>query len=574
MDALLSSAGPLLTSAGLILGGILLLALLGIIGLKFYTLSSKERAFVRTGAGSQKVVLNGGAFVVPGIHEIVIVNMKTLRLEVDKSGRESLITKDRLRVDVRVEFYVRVKADAEAVAKAAQTLGVLTLDPHALKAQVEAKFVDALRAVAVKMTMYDLNALRAEFVQQVRQVVAEDIAQNGLELESVSLTSLNQTKKEFFDPTNAFDAEGLLALTRETEARRKSVNDIEQDTKVLIETKNLDATRQQQSLRRQTEEVKLQTNQEIATLTANQEAAIATNQAAARQQAESATIEANRSIETNRIEAQRVTKEAIVQANAAVTIRGQEQDVRVAVKSKDVAAAEAEADAAKALAVAAREAVETARQVEVANRGKAVTLVKAEEKAREASISIVVAAEAEKTASRDKAEALRVEATGERDAAVLRAAGTVAEGAAAAEALSKKNQAQNELSPAVIAQQVRLAVLAALPAIVEQSVKPLMNIESIRIAEIGGLGTGGPVDGQAMNGPAPGGGGLADQVVASALRYRTAAPMVDSLLREVGLGNGGDLAQMLNGAATLGHAGADAPQLPNAGTPGREPSAS
>ncbi|MEO6363780.1 MAG: flotillin domain-containing protein [Caldimonas sp.] len=553
---------PLLTSAGFILGGIVLVAVLGLIGLRFYTLSSKERAFARTGAGSQKVVLNGGAFVIPGIHEIVIVNMKTLRLEVDKSGKESLITKDRLRVDVRVEFYVRVKADAEAVAKAAQTLGVLTRDPQALKMQVEAKFVDALRAVAVKMTMYDLNALRAEFVQQVRQVVAEDIAQNGLELESVSLTSLNQTKKEFFDPTNAFDAEGLLALTRETEARRKSVNDIEQDTRVAIETKNLDATRQQQSLRRQTEEVKLSTNQEIATLTANQEAAVAANQAAARQQAESATIEANRSIETNRIEAARVTKEATVQANAAVTIRGQEQDVLVANKSKDVAAAETAADAARALAVAAREAVETARQVEVANRGKAVTLVKAEEKAREASIGLVVAAEADKEAAGNKAEALRVEATGERDAAVLRAAGTVAEGAAIAEALSKKNQAQNELSPQVIAQQIRMAVLAALPAIVEQSVKPLMNIKSIRIAEVGGLaGASGGGEGVAGAGMSGGSIGLSDQVVASALRYRTNAPMVDSLLREVGLAGGGDLSQLLNGAASLGHSSGEPPRL-------------
>jgi uncharacterized membrane protein YqiK len=322
--------------------------------------------------------------------------------------------------------------------------------------------------------------------------------------------------------------------------------------------------------------VKLQTNQEIATLTANQEARGRANQAAARQQAETATIEANRQIEVNRVEAQRVTKEAIVQANAAVTMRGQEQDVHVAVKSKDVAAAEAEADAAKAKAVAAREAVETARQVEVANRSKAVTLVKAEEKAREASISIVVAAEAEKTAAGDKAEALRVEATGERDAAVLRAAGTVAEGAAAAEALSKKNQAQNELSPAVIAQQVRLAVLAALPAIVEQSVKPLMNIESIRIAEIGGLGVNAQGDNHGANGAAAGGGGgLADQVVASALRYRTAAPMVDSLLREGwAWATAATWRRCSMGAATLGHAGADTPQLPNASPPGREPSAS
>jgi uncharacterized membrane protein YqiK len=551
----------ILASAGFILGAFVLIAVLGAIGLRFYTLSSKERAFARTGAGSQKVVLNGGAFVIPGIHEIVIVNMKTLRLEVDKSGKESLITKDRLRVDVRVEFYVRVKADAEAVAKAAQTLGVLTRDPAALKMQVEAKFVDALRAVAVKMTMYDLNAMRAEFVQQVRQVVAEDIAQNGLELESVSLTSLNQTKKEFFDPTNAFDAEGLLALTRETEARRKSVNDIEQDTRVAIETKNLDATRQQQSLRRQTEEVKLATNQEIATLTANQEAAVAANQAAARQQAETATIEANRSIETNRIEAARITKEATVQANAAVTIRGQEQDVLVANKSKDLAAAETEADAARAKAVAAKEAVETARQVEVANRSKAVTLVKAEEKARESSIGLLVAAEAEKEAAGNKSEALRVEATGERDAAVLRAAGTVAEGAAAAEALSKKNQAQNELAPAVIAMQVRLAVLAALPAIVEQTVKPLLNIESIRIAEIGGLAGASSGDGGSTGGVSGGAGGLSDQVVASALRYRTNAPMVDSLLREVGLSGGGDLAQLLSGVASLGQSHGATPQF-------------
>ncbi len=37
------------------------------------------------------------------------------------------------------------------------------------------------------------------------------------------------------------------------------------------------------------------------------------------------------------------------------------------------------------------------------------------------------------------------------------------------------------------------------------------------------------------SGSANGGGNLADQVVASALRYRTHAPLVDSLLKEIGL---------------------------------------
>jgi uncharacterized membrane protein YqiK len=47
-----------------------------------YLRSSKERAFVRTGLGGQKVVLDGGAFVLPIVHDVIPVNMNTLRLEV------------------------------------------------------------------------------------------------------------------------------------------------------------------------------------------------------------------------------------------------------------------------------------------------------------------------------------------------------------------------------------------------------------------------------------------------------------------------------------------------------------
>jgi uncharacterized membrane protein YqiK len=563
----------ILSYVALIGGGILLLAILGFIGLKFYTLASKEKAFVRTGAGSQKVVLNGGAFVVPGIHEIVEVNMKTLRLDVEKKDKESLITADRLRVDVKVEFYVRVKADEASVANAAQTLGNLTLNPTALKNQVEAKFVDALRAVAVRMKMYDLNAERSKFVQDVRQVVAEDIAKNGLELESVSLTALNQTRKEHFDPSNAFDAEGLLVLTRETEQRRKSVNDIEQDTAVQIETKNLETERQQQSLRKQTEDVRLATAQEIATLTASQQATTLANEAESRRQAESARIEADQRVEQSRIEANRVTQEARVAAEAAVTIRGQEQNILVANKSQEEAAAQASADKARAIATAAEESVETARQVEVANRKKQVTLVSAEEKAKELAIAVVVAAEADKEAAENRAEAVRVDATGYKDAAVLRAEATIAEGDAVAQALSRKNTALNELSAEQVAMQIRLAVLAALPSIVEQSVKPLMNIDSIRIAEVGGLtgaGSAGSGTRGTQAGGAGGGGSLSDQVVNSALAFRTQAPLVDGLLQEVGLSGGGDLTKLLAGAAAVGMGGSDAFTTPAAASVGTE----
>src|SRR3982074_740330 len=87
-----------------------------------YLRSSKERAFVRTGMGGQKVVMNGGAFVLPIVHDVIPVNMNTLRLEVSRGRDKALITRDRMRVDVVSQFYVRVQAGPDAIASAAQTL--------------------------------------------------------------------------------------------------------------------------------------------------------------------------------------------------------------------------------------------------------------------------------------------------------------------------------------------------------------------------------------------------------------------------------------------------------------------
>ncbi|HKF60187.1 MAG TPA: SPFH domain-containing protein, partial [Dongiaceae bacterium] len=209
-----------------------------------YRRSSKEVAFVRTGLGGQKVVMNGGAFVLPIIHEVIPVNMNTLRLEVQRGRERALITKNRMRVDVVAEFYLRVQSTAEAIANAAQTLGQRTMQPEALAELIEGKFVDALRAVAAEMTMEEMHEKRGEYVKRVKGAVREDLLQNGLELETVSLTGLDQTNMEFFNPSNAFDAEGLTQLTEQIERRKKIRNDIEQDTMIQIRNKNLEAEKQ------------------------------------------------------------------------------------------------------------------------------------------------------------------------------------------------------------------------------------------------------------------------------------------------------------------------------------------
>lgn len=133
------------------------LFIIGIIFARLYRRASAEQAFVRTGLGGQKVVMSGGAIVMPIFHEIIPINMNTLKLEVSRSTIDSLITKDRMRVDVVVAFFVRVKPSVEGIATAAQTLGQRTLSPEDLRMLVEDKFVDALRATAAQMTMHELQ---------------------------------------------------------------------------------------------------------------------------------------------------------------------------------------------------------------------------------------------------------------------------------------------------------------------------------------------------------------------------------------------------------------------------------
>ena len=179
---------------------------IGFILARLYQRSSKEISFVRTGFGGEKVILGGGAIVLPVLHEIIPVNMNTLRLEVRRADDQALITRDRMRVDVMAEFYVRVKPTAESIATAAQTLGQKTMSPNELKNLVEGKFVDSLRAVAAEMAMEELHEKRVDFVQKVQQVVSEDLHKNGLELETVSLTGLDQTGFKYFNPQQSIQA--------------------------------------------------------------------------------------------------------------------------------------------------------------------------------------------------------------------------------------------------------------------------------------------------------------------------------------------------------------------------------
>lgn len=514
--------------------GLLLLIVLGVVIARLYKRASKEIGFVRTGFGGEKVVMNGGALVLPIFHETMPVNMNTVRLAVERKNSDALITLDRLRIDVKAEFYVRVKPDAQSIATAAQTLGMRTMHPEALKELVEGKFVDALRSVAAGMTMNQLHEQRSEFVQKVQQVSSVDLAMNGLELESVSLTGLDQTSIEHFNANNAFDAEGLTKLTEQIELRKKARNDIEQDTRVQIETKNLEAERQSMLIARDTEFARLEQEREVEMRRAAQSAEVAREQSLRQQEAEQARIEAKKLVDSQQIEADRTVKEARIAQEQALELARQDQQIAVQNKSRQESQAKAEADEARAKAVAAEEQVQTSRATEIAERAKRIELIDAAREAERAAIQVRVEAEAEKQAASDRAEALRVAAQGEAEAAKLRADADRVRFEVEAAGQRAVNEAANLLSSDQMSLQTKLALLKVLPELVREAAKPMESIDSIKIVQVEGLtGHGGGAGDAAI----VGGGeqNLANAAVSAALRYRAQAPVIDGLMKELGL---------------------------------------
>jgi uncharacterized membrane protein YqiK len=538
---------------------VIALVTIGLIFAKLYQRSTKEVSFVRTGLGGQRVIMNGGALVLPIVHDTIPVNMNTVCLRVERAKDQALITRDRMRVDVTAEFYIRVSPNEEAIATAAQTLGHRTMHTDRILELIEGKFVDALRAVAAKMAMEELHEQRVNFVQEVQVGVSEDLQQNGLELETVSLTALDQTDIEYFNPQNVFDAEGLTKLTESVEVRKKRRNDIEQDTQVAIQTKNLEAERKKLELSRDTEYAKLGQQREVESYRAEQSAEIAKQQAEqeraaqeakiiAQRQVEQAEIQKRQAIEEREIAQRKAVESAEIERKQAIELAEQERAIAVANKSKEESEAKAAADIARAEAAKAEELVITARQVAQADRQKQIELIEAHKKAERDAIGITVAANTGKQAAQDNAEAKRLQATGEADARKITAQAEAEAIKIRAEADKQRylveaegqrqlNESANIISAAQIEMQIKLKTIEQLPAIIAQTVKPMERIEGIKIYQIEGLTGGYHVGGESGNS------NLAEQVTNAALRYRLQTPLLDGLLKELGF----DLEQGVKG---------------------------
>ncbi|SCB33062.1 Uncharacterized membrane protein YqiK, contains Band7/PHB/SPFH domain [Bradyrhizobium shewense] len=542
--------------------GVALIVVLGIVFTILYKRATRDEAFVRTGLGGKKVVLDGGAMILPIFHSYASVNLKTLRLTVERKERESLITRDRLRVDIVAEFYVRVRPDDESIALASQTLGALTNDAEALRNQVEAKFVDGLRSVAATMSILELQEKRSDFVKHVQATVESDVKSNGLELESVSLTKLDQTDVKFFNPENFFDAEGLTQLKTVTETRRRDRNAIVRDNEVAIAQKDLEARQQTLGIERTKKEAELSQERDIANKTASTRAEVATATQTARLTEENARIDTDRAVAEKEAGAKQVKETAVIESDLAINkrktdaqreiqIATQENEIQIASKSKQTSEAVAEAKTAEAIAVSAEEKVVTARAVEVADRARLTQVLAARTEAERKSTELIVAAEAEKKASLDRAEAVKTLATAEAESNKIKAVGVRNIGEAEAAVITMKNEAQNKLGSNVIDFEIAKKRIETMPAALAEMVKPIANLKDVRILHTGG----------AFGGSGAGGGnvGFGEGLAGELLKVHALRPMIDEILRQSGFAPGDDPVKALVGAVTGKSNGAAVP---------------
>jgi len=537
MDLLQSLAIPVIAILAL-------LVFVGFVGARLYRRATREVSLVKTGMGGRKVVMDGGAIVVPMLHEISLVNMKTLRLEVNRSSDASLITKDRMRVDVGVEFYVSVNATEEGIARAAQTLGDRTFDVNELREMIEGKLVDGLRSVAARMTMDGLHENRSDFVQEVQNAVSEDLLKNGLELESVSLTALDQTPFEHLDENNAFNAVGMrqLAEVIANSKKKRAMIDAEADT--AVRQAAMEAAKRKLDIDREEQEAAIIQAQEIETKRAAQEAEIATKRQDAEREAEQARILKERMIRASEIEREEAIRAAEIAKERQIEVADQERQIIIATKSEEESRARASADTARAEAAKAEEAITTARQVAEAERVKRIAVIEAEREAEREATGIKLAAAAEKAAAADRAEALREEATAEANALTIKAEAKKTDKLAEAEGTRALVDAENAISAEIAAMKVQLARLEALPAIVAQMVKPAEKIDSIKIHHVTGLNAANGGGGETA--PSSGGGSPVTQAVDAIGAMAVQLPALKKLGEEVGISLDGGITGVMD----------------------------
>lgn len=431
----LASALPFLAIVGTIVA-----ILLGVAGLfkAFYRKVDQGVALIVNDMSATPKVHFTGALIIPVLYRAELMRISLITLQIDRRGKEGLICRDNMRADIAVAFYLRVNETQADVLRVAKAIGAdRASDKHAVDELFNAKFSEALKTVGKKFDFTELFEKRQEFRDEIIAVIGNDL--NGYVLEDVAIDYLEQTPKSLLDQFNILDAQGIRKITELTAAQNVVTNELEQNEKLAITKKNVEAREALLALERQQAEAEARQKREIETIRAREEAETAKVQEEQRQLSENARIEAQQVIdireqnrmrevevaEQNRqravaIEAERVERARQLEqvtTDREVQLQGVERDKVVEQGKMDVANITRERISIDKTVAQEEERIKEVREVSEADRQKQVLILEAEAKAQESLVREVKEAQARETASKHRAVELTTLAQAEHEAA-------------------------------------------------------------------------------------------------------------------------------------------------------------
>ncbi|MGY6530007.1 MAG: flotillin family protein [Cyanobacterium sp.] len=430
-----------MTFFGGLIAALVVLGLIAIWGYtRVYTITPNNEAFVRTGGiftKDKKVILNGGCMVIPGFHELTRVPLREISIDVVRQGNLAVRTKDYLRANMRVTFYVCISADKDSVLTAAQRLSKQgKISEVDIKDALEKRADDAIRAAAKKKTIADIDSDKLGFAEEVLNLIQQDLRKVGLTLNNIAISEIEES--DTYDENNYFDAQGVRLRTETIQKSIKQKLDVELEmtrekreielsTQVAIEQQELAAEKQSLLIGKDKEEAKLTKMKDIEFLKAQREREVQESKDQEQAKIERNKILQQQAIEEERIKQQLAVQQSQIEANisleeqnkkfrVAQTLQEQEAEVaqidrqrtveatrlraQIAIAEADqesqiaqqeasiaIANKEKERFVAEAQRAEAEEGVKTAREVENAERQKQLSLIVAEREAAEKRIT-------------------------------------------------------------------------------------------------------------------------------------------------------------------------------------------
>src|SRR5579872_2101468 len=99
MGDVFQSGSVMLIGGGVLVLILFLVSMMSLVS-RCYRRCGADEALVKTGSGGNKVVIGGGVLVFPVIHQLLRVSLRSVKLNVERSGKNALVTGDKIKANV------------------------------------------------------------------------------------------------------------------------------------------------------------------------------------------------------------------------------------------------------------------------------------------------------------------------------------------------------------------------------------------------------------------------------------------------------------------------------------------